>query len=111
MVDFEWAFKANTNGEYQGNGFFLDHVTTVLGDIYAAWGFSVDVKATASTPYNAGTLASPIAVQELQVSRDSIPECFGSASALSPDATAFSRAICSERRGFCRFTDWDPHSV
>ena len=67
VVDLTWAFKANAKGEYNGNGQFLNHVTTVLGDIYAAWGFSVAVEATAGQPYNAGTVGAPIAVQELQV--------------------------------------------
>lgn len=67
VVDFVWAFKANTQGQYRGGGAFLNHVTTVVADIYAAWGFQVSVKAHADEPYNAGTLGAPIAVQELQV--------------------------------------------
>lgn len=67
VVDFIWAFKANTQGQYQGTGAFLNHVTTVVADIYAAWGYHVSVKAHADEPYNAGTLGAPIAVQELQV--------------------------------------------
>jgi len=67
VVDFTWAFKANTQGQYQGNGQFLNHVTTVVADVYAAWGFHVSVKAHADEPYNAGTLGAPVAVQELQV--------------------------------------------
>mmetsp|Transcript_44759 Transcript_44759/g.115868 ORF Transcript_44759/g.115868 Transcript_44759/m.115868 type:complete len:256 (-) Transcript_44759:204-971(-) len=70
VVDFVWAFKANTQGQYRGGGAFLNHVTTVVADIYAAWGFQVSVKAHADEPYNAGTLGAPIAVQELQVTME-----------------------------------------
>uniref|UniRef100_A0A7S1T4N7 Uncharacterized protein n=1 Tax=Tetraselmis chuii TaxID=63592 RepID=A0A7S1T4N7_9CHLO len=70
VVDFTWAFKANTQGQYQGNGQFLNHVTTVVADVYAAWGFHVSVKAHADEPYNAGTLGAPVAVQELQVTME-----------------------------------------
>mmetsp|Transcript_20124 Transcript_20124/g.55849 ORF Transcript_20124/g.55849 Transcript_20124/m.55849 type:complete len:105 (-) Transcript_20124:105-419(-) len=70
VAEFKWAFKANSQGQYQGNGQFLNQVTTVIGDIYAAWGFHVNVEATASEPYNAGTLGAPVAVQELQVTME-----------------------------------------
>lgn len=70
VVDLQWGFKANSNGQYKGQGHFLNDVQVVLSDIYAAWGFTVDVKAAAGDPYNMGTVGAPIAAQELQVTME-----------------------------------------
>jgi len=70
-VNFKWHFAYSCKGSYNGHGAFLMHVGTAIEEIYAAWGYTVDVKATVdSTPTNYGTKIDPIAGLAVEVTMD-----------------------------------------
>jgi len=67
-VRFMWNFVFNCRGAYNGKGAFLTNVGTGVKEIYAAWGFTVDVTASVdSTPVNYGTAVDPIAGLQIEV--------------------------------------------
>jgi len=70
-VNFKWHFSYACKGSYNGHGAFLMHVGTAIEEIYAAWGYTVDVKATVdATPTNYGTKVDPIAGLAVEVTMD-----------------------------------------
>jgi len=70
-VDFQWKFAWTCKGSYNGHGQFLVNVGTAIEKIYAAWGFTVNVKATVDqTPTNYGTKVDPIAGLNIEVTLD-----------------------------------------
>jgi len=70
-VDFQWKFAWTCKGSYNGHGQFLVNVGTGIEKLYAAWGFTVDVKATVDqTPTNYGTKVDPIAGLNIEVTLD-----------------------------------------
>jgi len=67
-VNFKWHFTYSCKGSYNGHGAFLMNVGTAIEEIYAAWGYTVDVNATVdSKPTNYGTKVDPIAGLAVEV--------------------------------------------
>jgi len=70
-VNFKWHFAYACKGSYNGHGAFLLNVGTAIEEIYAAWGYTVDVKATVDEhPTNYGTKIDPIAGLAVEVTMD-----------------------------------------
>jgi len=70
-VNFKWHFAYSCKGSYNGHGAFLLNVGTAIEEIYAAWGYTVDVKATVdSHPTNYGTKVDPIAGLAVEVTME-----------------------------------------
>ena len=70
-VRFRWNFVWSCKGSYNGHGSFLMHVGAAVTEIYAAWGFTVNVVCTVdSNPVNYGTKVDPIAGLQVEVTLD-----------------------------------------
>jgi len=70
-VKFSWHFAYSCKGSYNGHGAFLLNVGTAIEEIYAAWGYTVNVKATVdANPTNYGTKIDPIAGLAVEVTMD-----------------------------------------
>jgi len=70
-VDFKWHFAYACKGSYNGHGAFLLNVGTGIEEIYAAWGYTVNVNATVdSNPTNYGTKVDPIAGLAVEVTME-----------------------------------------
>ena len=70
-VKFHWNFAWTCKGSYNGHGAFLMNVGTGIKEIYAAWGFTVNVRCTVdSHPVNYGTKVDPIAGLAVEVTLD-----------------------------------------
>lgn len=70
-VKFHWNFAWTCKGSYNGHGAFLMNVGTAVKEIYAAWGFTVNVRCTVdSHPVNYGTKVDPIAGLAVEVTLD-----------------------------------------
>jgi len=70
-VNFKWHFAYACKGSYNGHGAFLLNVGTAIEEIYAAWGYTVNVNATVdSNPVNYGTKVDPIAGLAVEVTMD-----------------------------------------
>jgi len=70
-VRFRWHFAYSCKGSYDGHGAFLMNVGTAIEEIYAAWGFTVNVNATVDDkPTNYGTKIDPIAGLGVEVTID-----------------------------------------
>jgi len=70
-VNFKWHFSYACKGSYNGHGAFLLNVGTAIEEIYAAWGYTVNVNATVdSNPTNYGTKVDPIAGLAVEVTMD-----------------------------------------
>jgi len=70
-VNFKWHFAYACKGSYNGHGAFLVNVGTAIEEIYAAWGYTVDVTATVdSHPINYGTKVDPIAGLAVEVTME-----------------------------------------
>jgi len=62
QVKFHWNFAWSCKGSYNGHGAFIMNAGTAVTEIYAAWGFTVDVSCTVdSNPINYGTKVDPVA--------------------------------------------------
>jgi len=70
-VNFKWHFAYACKGSYNGHGAFLLNVGTAIEEIYAAWGYTVDVKAAVDLdPINYGTKIDPIAGLTVEVTME-----------------------------------------
>jgi len=70
-VNFKWHFTYSCKGSYEGHGAFLMNVGTAIEEIYAAWGYTVNVNATVdSNPTNYGTKVDPIAGLAVEVTME-----------------------------------------
>jgi hypothetical protein len=70
-VNFKWHFAFACKGSYDGHGAFLMNVGTAIEEIYAAWGYTVNVQATVDpNPTNYGTKIDPIAGLNVEVTMD-----------------------------------------
>ena len=68
---FTWNWSFDCAGSYNGHGKFLMNVGPAIKEIYAAWGFTVNVNTTVSTkPTNYGTVEDPIAGIQVEVTMD-----------------------------------------
>jgi hypothetical protein len=71
LAEFGWYFSYSCKGSYDGHGAFLDDTGVAIKNIYAAWGFTVNVNCTASKrPVNHGTKVDPIAGTQLDVTME-----------------------------------------
>jgi len=70
-VNFKWHFAYACKGSYNGHGSFLMNVGTAIEEIYAAWGYTVNVNCTVdSNPTNYGTKVDPIAGLNVEVTME-----------------------------------------
>jgi len=70
-VNFKWHFGYSCKGSYNGHGAFLTNVGTGIEELYAAWGYTVNVNATVDpNPTNYGTKIDPIAGLNVEVTMD-----------------------------------------
>jgi len=70
-VNFKWHFSYACKGSYNGHGAFLLNVGTAIEEIYAAWGYTVNVNATVDDkPTNYGTKVDPIAGLAVEVTME-----------------------------------------
>jgi len=70
-VRFTWNFMWSCKGSYEGHGAFIMNAGASIKEIYAAWGFTVDVNiAVDSHPINYGTKVDPVAGLAVQVTLD-----------------------------------------
>jgi len=61
-VKFHWNFAWSCKGSYNGHGAFIMKAGAAVAEIYAAWGYTVDVScAVDHNPINYGTKVDPIA--------------------------------------------------
>jgi len=67
-VKFHWNFAWSCKGSYNGHGAFIMNAGAAVVEIYAAWGYTVDVTCTVdSNPVNYGTKVDPIAGLAVEV--------------------------------------------
>jgi len=67
-VKFHWNFAWSCKGSYNGHGAFIMNAGVGVVEIYAAWGYTVDVTCTVdSNPVNYGTKVDPIAGLAVEV--------------------------------------------
>jgi len=67
-VKFHWNFAWSCKGSYNGHGSFIMNAGAAVTEIYAAWGYTVDVTCTVdSNPINYGTKVDPIAGLAVEV--------------------------------------------
>lgn len=70
-VRFSWNFSWSCKGSYNGHGSFLMNVGAAVSEIYAAWGFTVNVNVSVDqNPTNYGTKVDPIAGLAVEVTLD-----------------------------------------
>jgi len=70
-VNFKYHFAYSCKGSYNGHGAFLVNVGAGIEEIYAAWGYTVNVNCTVdSNPTNYGTKIDPIAGLTVEVTMD-----------------------------------------
>jgi len=70
-VKFSWNFIWSCKGSYNGHGAFIMNAGASIIEIYAAWGYTVDVSVTVDkTPINYGTKVDPVAGLAVEVTLD-----------------------------------------
>jgi len=70
-VKFTWNFVWSCKGSYNGHGAFIMQAGASIVEIYAAWGYTVNVSCTVdSNPINYGTKVDPIAGLSVEVTLD-----------------------------------------
>jgi len=61
VVDFQWDFNWNCNGDYNGIGKYIRNAGAFPKSITVGWGYTVAVDAQMLEPLNIGTQQNPIA--------------------------------------------------
>jgi len=61
VVDYQWSFDWNCNGNYRGVGHYIQNAGAFPKSINVAWGYKVSVDAQMLQPSNIGTHDNPIA--------------------------------------------------
>jgi len=70
-VKFRWNFVWSCKGSYNGHGAFIMNAGASIVEIYAAWGYTVNVQCTVDkNPINYGTKVNPIAGLAVEVTFD-----------------------------------------
>jgi len=70
-VKFSWNFIWSCKGSYNGHGAFIMNAGASIIEIYAAWGYTVNVNVSVDkTPINYGTKVDPIAGIAVEVTLD-----------------------------------------
>ena len=70
-VKFSWNFIWSCKGSYNGHGAFIMNAGASIIEIYAAWGYTVNVNVNVdSNPINYGTKVDPIAGLAVEVTFD-----------------------------------------
>lgn len=70
-VKFSWNFVWSCKGSYNGHGAFIMNAGASIIEIYAAWGYTVNVNVNVdSNPINYGTKVDPIAGLAVEVTFD-----------------------------------------
>jgi len=70
-VKFSWNFVWSCKGSYNGHGAFIMNAGASIVEIYAAWGYTVNVNVNVdSTPINYGTKVDPVAGIAVEVTFD-----------------------------------------
>jgi len=70
-VKFSWNFIWSCKGSYNGHGSFIMNAGASIIEIYAAWGYTVNVNVSVDkTPVNYGTKVDPIAGIAVEVTLD-----------------------------------------
>jgi len=70
-VKFSWNFVWSCKGSYNGHGAFIMNAGASIIEIYAAWGYTVNVNVSVDkNPINYGTKVDPIAGLAVEVTFD-----------------------------------------
>jgi hypothetical protein len=67
LTEFEWVWKYEYGGKYNGVGAYIANAGASLNKIYAMTSEHVDVEVTSLNPFNYGTTANPIGGVDISV--------------------------------------------